>query len=454
VRLTLGFAVVMAVLLLAGGLYIHTRVASDLDASINRALHTRTADLAALVSQADTGLRDSKPAAPVGGLTDFAQVLTSRGKIFDASPGLPNRPLLSTAELAAARTHQVLLERASIPGLNAPVRLLAEPVSAQGKQLVIIAGASLTERANALDGLRRVMLTGGPFLLLLASVAGYGLAAMALRPVERMRRRAQGISTHGLSTRLPTNGSGDEIDRLATTLNQSLDRVEAGIEREQAFVADVSHELRTPLTVLRTQLEMIVQEHASTPASQRDVGSAIEEVDRLAKLADDLLLIARADRNELAAGGEPVPVGRLLERVGERMKLREKDRITVAAPERDLWIRGDEARLEQALLNLAENAIRHGGGRAQLEARSTNGRVELHVLDEGPGLPAGFAEHAFERFTQAEPGRSGPGAGLGLAIVRAIAEAHGGTAGVANRPSGGVDAWLAAPALRTADQER
>jgi signal transduction histidine kinase len=448
-RLTLAFALVMAVLLVGAGFYIYARVASDLDAGINRALNARVTDVAALVNQTDTGLRESANQGLSKPGTDFAQVLDRGAKIFDSTPGV--KPALSPAVVATAMTHTVAIERATVPGLNGYFRILAHPVKAQAKELVVVAGASLKARDAALTGLRQVMIVGGPALLVLASLLGYALAAMALRPVERMRRRAESISAHGLSTRLPTTGSRDEIDRLATTLNESLNRVEGAIVREQAFVADASHELRTPLTVLRTQLELIAEEHPQTTASEEDIRSAIEEVDRLAKLAEDLLLIARSDRDEVTLAGEPVPVGRLFERIGERMGLHAQDRLDVTMPEDDLWVRGDEARLEQALINLAENAIRHGGGRARLEAHATDGMVEMHVLDEGPGFPAGFVDRAFERFTQAVPGRSGDGAGLGLAIVRVIAEAHGGTAGVANRPTGGADAWITAPALVTAD---
>jgi signal transduction histidine kinase len=445
IRLTAGFAIVMAVLLTAAGFYIYARVASDLDASIDRALRARTADVSALVQQADTGLSEAQSPGLVEAGADFAQVINAKGLVTDATPGFRGRPLLTGAELQRARQRTVLLDERELPGLESHVRLLAHPITTQEQRLVIVTGASLEDRNAALTRLRHVMLAGGPVILLLACLAGYGLAAMALRPVERMRRRAESISTHQLHTRLPRSGSGDELDRLATTLNEGLDRLEAGIARQHDFVADASHELRTPLTVLRTQLDLIASEEPTPPLLQQEIASAIEEVDRLARLADDLLLLARSDRDELTLAAEPIELGRVLARVAERMRRGDPGAIIARPLDDELWARGDERRIEQAIENLAENALRHGAEPVVLAARERDGSAELHVLDEGPGLPSGFAETAFERFTQAHAGRTHQGAGLGLAIVRAIAEAHGGTAHVANRPEGGADAWISLP---------
>jgi two-component system OmpR family sensor kinase len=446
IRLTIGFALVMAVLLAGAGAYMYARVAADLDASIDRGLRARVADLSALVQQSDSGLRDAQGEGL--GQAEFAQIVDRRGRILDATAGLQHRSLLSTHALHAARTHQLWVRQATLPGLDGgTMRLLAVPVSAQDRRLIVVAAASLDERARALDRVKAVMLYGGPALLILASLAGYALAALALRPVERMRVRAEGIWTHGLHARLPRTGAHDELDRLAATLNRSLDRVQSGVEREQGFVADASHELRTPLTVLRAQLELLGSgPGVSTEDLRAEIDSAIEEVDRLAELANNLLLLARADRGELELAAEPLLVGPVLERVGHRMDLLDRGTIEVVEPDAQLWVRGSEPRIEQALLNLVDNALRHGNGSVRIEARRAGDDVELHVVDDGPGFPEGFAASAFDRFTRGERGRSGDGAGLGLAIVRAIAEAHGGHAGAINRPGGGTDVWFSLPA--------
>jgi signal transduction histidine kinase len=451
IRLTVGFAAVMAVLLAGAGAYMHSRVAADLNTGIDGALRARVADLTALVEQSESGLRDAR--AEGIEQTDFAQVVDRHGRVFDATAGLRRHVLLDGRALRTARTKFLWIDHAHVPGLPGPARLLAAPVSAQDRHLIVIAGASLAARDRALDRVTGVMLVGGPALLLLASLAGYALAALALRPVERMRVRAEGIWTHGLHSRLPRTGARDELDRLAATLNESLDRVESGVQREQGFVADASHELRTPLTVLRAELELLGSgPEVSTEELRAEITSAIEEVDRLAELADDLLLLARADGAELEVSAEPIRVGPVLERIGRRLAVLDTGTIEVVEPDPELWVRASEPRLEQALLNIAENALRHGNGWARIEAHRAGDDVEVHVLDDGPGFPGGFAGSAFDRFSRGERARTGDGAGLGLAIVRAIAEAHGGRAGAANRPGAGADVWLSLPAVEVSAQ--
>jgi signal transduction histidine kinase len=437
------FAFVMAVLLAGAGVYMHARVKRDLNAGVDRGLRARVVDLRTLLDQSDSGLRDARSEGI--GEADFAQALNTKGQVLDATAPL-RKPLLTGAALRAARTHTVLIDRIHIPGVPGPVRLLAKPVKAQDRRLIVVAGASLTATDRAVSRVTAIMVVGGPVLLILASLAGYALAALALRPVERMRVRAEGIWTHGLHQRLPRTGAHDELDRLAATLNESLDRVEAGVEHEHGFVADASHELRTPLTVLRAQLELL-GDGSSVSADQlrRELASALEEVDRLAALADQMLLLARADRGELDVHPEPVAAAPLLDRLARRAALLDAGVVEVPEADPELWFSGSEARVEQALLNLIENALRHGNGWARVEARAAGDDVQFHVLDEGPGFPAGFAESAFDRFSRGERARSGDGAGLGLAIVRAIAEAHGGHAGAANRPTGGADVWLSVP---------
>jgi signal transduction histidine kinase len=450
VRLTVAFVLVMAVLLAGAGYYMHARVNTDLSASVNRGLRARVVDLRTLLEQSDSGLRDARSEGI--GQADFAQVLTVKGRVLDSTTAV-RKPLLTGATLRAARTRMVWIDHVRIPGVPGDFRLLAKPVHAQDRRLIVVAGASLAAADSAVSRVTAIMLVGGPVLLLLASLAGYALAALALRPVERMRRRAEGIWTHGLHERLPRTGAHDELDRLAATLNESLERVEAGVDREHGFVADASHELRTPLTVLRAQLELLGDgSSVSADELRREITSALEEVDRLSELADQMLLLARADRGELDVHAEPVAVAPLLERLARRTALLDAGEVEVPAADPELWFSGSETQVEQALLNLVDNALRHGGGWARLEARSAGDEVELHVLDDGPGFADGFAESAFDRFSRGERARSGAGAGLGLSIVRAIAQAHGGRAAAANRPTHGADVWLSVPRAAAAGQ--
>jgi two-component system OmpR family sensor kinase len=430
VRLTLVFAVALAVVLAASGLALEHRLTTSLDRTIDQGLRARAADVAALVQQAD--LQDS-PAAN-GGLT---QVLDARGRIFDATPPLRRSRVLTQAQLRRAWSGPVLVQRTRI-GADA-TRLLATPVRAQDQRLVVVVGAPLAARDQALADLRQELLVGGPIALLLASLLGYLVAGAALRPVERMRARAADISTRDLSERLPVPPARDEIGALGATLNSLLDRVETAMQRERRFVADASHELRTPLALLRVEIELALEAPRKDGELRDALRSVGEETDRLSQLAEDLLLLARLDDGHLRLRPEPIEVASLLEGVATRFGRRASDAgRTIEWDGAGLRIDGDRLRLEQALGNLVENALRHGGGTIRLFGVEEDGMVELHVTDEGPGFSASFSARAFERFSRADEARSGAGAGLGLAIVRAVAEAHGGVAAVGER----ADVWV------------
>jgi signal transduction histidine kinase len=219
------------------------------------------------------------------------------------------------------------------------------------------------------------------------------------------------------------------------------------VQRERTLVSDASHELRTPLAVLRTELELIGRERPTGTALQLAIGSAIEETDRLGLLADDLLLLARADDHRLALSRERLSTSGLLQHAADRARkhpLAAGKQITVDGPD-DAEVLADPTRAAQATDNLVTNALRHANSSIQLTAHRQGGFVELHVTDDGPGFPADFLPHAFERFSRADSARTEEGAGLGLAIVSAIVEGHGGQAHAVNVPSGGADVWITLP---------
>jgi signal transduction histidine kinase len=433
-RLTLAFTAVMAVVLAATGLFLYTRLESALDRTINQGLRSRAAVVTALAQQSDTGLREANQPGLGGGL---AQVLDRRGTVIDSTPGLARRPLVSPSRLGFSAR--------SVGGER--MRVLAVPVNAQDKKLVVVVGASLEPRTSALADLRQQLLLGGPIALLLASVAGYLLAAAALRPVERMSERAVTISAASLGRRLPVPRAQDEISRLGRRLNEMLARLESALERERGLVANASHELRTPLALMKTEIELALAEPESAPELAAALRSAAEETDRLSQLTDDLLLLARIDSGTLPLRRAQVPVRQLLDAVATRFGRRAADagrEITVIA-DPDLQALADRRRLEQALSNLVENALRYGAGTVRLEATQLDGSLLLHVRDQGAGFPPAFLPRAFDRFSRSDGARGPTGTGLGLAIVAAIAGAHGGTAEAKNSPGGGADVTLALP---------
>jgi two-component system OmpR family sensor kinase len=446
IRLTLAFTLVLAVVFAATGLFLYLRLASGLDRAINQGLRTRSADVEALVRQSDSGLREGRNARADSG---FAQVIDSRGRVVDATPGIIRSPLLAAEQLRRSRDHASFFARKIG---DEHVRLLALPVTAQGQRLVIVVGASLEPRAETLLDLRRQLLIGGPVALVLASLAGYLLAAAALRPVERMSERAATISAASPGRRLPVPPADDEIARLGRRLNEMLARLEGALERERTLVSSASHELRTPLSLMKTEIELALDEPESAPALAAALRSAAVETDRLSQLTDDLLLLARADSGELPLRRSDLPAAELLRTMATRYERRAREAswtIEVVSPPA-LVVRGDRRRLEQALANLVENSLRHGDGAIRLEASEQDGALELRVGDAGAGFPSTFVAHAFDRFSRADEARAKPGVGLGLAIVAAIAQAHGGTATASNRSKGGAEVALKLPPRATA----
>lgn len=444
VRITLAFAGVMAVVLGAVGLFLYLRLEAQLNESIDQGLRSRAGDVSALVRESGTGLGGQDQVSLVEEEESFAQVLTTDGQVVDSTPLLGGQPLLSATDLQRVTGGTTFFERGGLPGVDGSARLLATPVDAQGRPLVAVVGSALEDRNDALGNLAALLLIGGPVALLLASLAGYGVATAALRPVESMRRGAAAISSSGPDERLPVPVARDELSRLGNTLNQMLDRLEAALERERRFVDDASHELRTPLALHKTELELALRYGASESELRGAIGSAIEEIDRLIQLAEDLLVVARSEKGRLALNLEPVSVRDLLETVRERFHARaaKLNRPLVVESVDDLVVEGDRLRLEQALTSIVDNALRYGRGEVRMWVRERYGKVALHVSDGGPGFPAEFIGRAFERFSRAEAARSRGGSGLGLAIVETIAHAHHGRAGAANGPDGGADVWI------------
>ena len=379
-QITLAFAGALALVLLAVGAIVYLRFESELTEAVDAGLQTRAAEVVSL-------RRSGTDLGATRGLDDeegFAQVLAPDGRVLDATPGAA-RVGVTAAELRRA---PVLLERDAGTIDGEPARLLAVP---DGSGFVVV-GASLDDRQESLAALLALMAAGFGVTLLLASAAGYWVAGIAQRLTRLERARA--------------------AERAA-------------VARERRFIADASHELRTPLTNLKSELDVARQRERTADELRAALDSAHEEADRLAALADALLVLARADEGELRIAREPLELRGLLDDVARRCG--DAREIHVDAPP-GLVVDADRDALERALANLVDNAVVHGGGRIDLSASGGAGAVRIAVRDHGGGFPPGFADRAFERFARADAGRSGGGTGLGLAIVDVIARAHGGSA--------------------------
>jgi heavy metal sensor kinase len=450
VRITIAFALAMAAVLTGSGLFLYLRLSSHLTVALDRDLRLRAHDLAALVAQPHASLRTDGSTPLVEHGESYAQLIAANGRVLDATSPLGKTSLVSAQTLRAARRGPLYVERSSVPGLDEPSRILVTVASEKRGSPVLAVGVTLQDRAETLASFRDELLIAGPIALLLASGLGYVLAGLSLRQVESMRRRASEITAATPGERLPVPRTGDELQRLGETLNEMLDRLESALERERDFVADAGHELRTPLALLRTELELALR-HAETVAELRDaVRSSSLEAERLSQLAEDLLLIARADRGRLPLTMEAVDVDALLASIASRFDWRAAEAGKAVRPTAasGLSIEGDRLRLEQAVANLVDNALRYGGADIRLHAAAIDGRVELHVRDDGAGFPPELLDRAFERFARGDPSRAGGGSGLGLSIVQTIAESHGGSAAVANARPSGADAWVSIPTRR------
>jgi signal transduction histidine kinase len=435
----------MVLVLAAAGAFVYVQLRADLTESIDTTLRSRIDDLAASVQRSGNRPPELAPGTGIDPEEGFTQLIGANGELVDRAGGA-SRPALTPDETREASPEPRIRER-RVPGIEGTTRMLDRRVSAGSTSYVVVVGSTLEERGETLSGVITSFAIGGPIAVLVASGLGYMLASAGLAPVEAMRRRAERVSLSRAGERLPLPGAQDEIRRLGETLNDMLGRLESSFERERRFVADASHELRTPLSVLKTELESALRRAGDDPERRESLLAALEETDHLAQLADDLLLLAQAGEGRLSVKRAEVNLGELLEQARDRFADRARERrreIRVDAPAA-LVAELDPLRLRQALGNLVDNALRYGEGDIALTARRDGDGIEIEVADHGQGFPSELAARAFERFARGDEGRTRGGSGLGLAIVRAIAEAHGGTAAIASRDRPGATVTMRLP---------
>jgi hypothetical protein len=449
VRLALAFAFATFVFAVVGGLAFQASFRSGLEHSLEPGLRGQ---FRALVDNVRRGLgTGATPDDPVvvAGDDRAVQILDRAGNVLVTDREAGAVRLVPGSIARAARSDRVFAN-VVVERDGEPFRVLAARIPGDADGRVGVVGTSLEPTDDAVARMEAGLMIGGAGAVVLAGLGGWLVAGAALRPVEQMRRTASEISEHDPTARLPVPRTRDEIAALATTMNGLLERLQGTLARQREFVADASHELRTPLGILRTEFELASRpgRHAAELADA--IHHATREVDRLAHLVEDLLLLARSD-DGTRPPTEDTPMTPLLEDVViEALPL-------AAAHGVELRLDGDPqlrapaapALIHQAVVNLVTNAIRYSptGGTVTVVAKLAGGRIVVSVLDDGPGFPADFLPEAFERFRRADPSRErdGGGTGLGLAIVRAVVHAHGGTAVAANRPEGGAVVTLSIP---------
>jgi heavy metal sensor kinase len=279
---------------------------------------------------------------------------------------------------------------------------------------------------------------GLPIMIVVAVSGGYLLVKRTLAPVERIASKAELITHHNLAERLPVARSGDELERLAISLNHMISRIDEAFQQSKRFVADASHELRTPLTVLRSELESLAHNPPPESDPYERLGSLLQPVERLSKTVERLFALSRLDAGEAQTEWIEIDLGELVATTADQMLLLAADKgitVTCEAQGRVL-VSGDRSRLKQVVVNLLDNAIKYtpANGAVHLQVTAAEGRAVLSVEDSGVGIPAEALPHVFERFYRVDTTRSDDtgGAGLGLAIVKTICDAHGAAVRVAS----------------------
>jgi two-component system OmpR family sensor kinase len=442
-RLTVWLVAMLAILLVALGGFLVVRSREGLVAGLDESLSTRASQIALGLRHGCEGeFRDLNNTAltglPQG--ESGAQLLGPGGSLQETSgDALGSAPLLSPEQVTAVRGGQTLRMTAPVGADAESFRMLAvaSPTACEG---AIVVATSTGQIDRSIRELLIQLAIGGPVVLVIAGVGTWLLARRALEPVGRMTREAGAIGIDRIDERIDVPPTSDEVQRLALTLNEMLDRLEDGVEDKRRFVADASHELRTPLAVMQAELDVDLRATDLTPEARTALESVREEVARMTSIVDDLLTLARVDAGSLELLRTPVDLAELAGGVADKSDVLARTKhVRIDHDGSHADVLGDHDRLEQVLTNLVSNAIRHApdGGSVQLHTWTRNGAAGCSVTDDGPGVAPEIADHVFDRFVRGDPARaSGAGSGLGLSICREIVEAHGGRIWVDMGPGG------------------
>ena len=476
-RLTAWYALLLALVLVVLGFSVHELTEDRLREDVDHRLKKTATDIEVAVMRSDPkfGRHNGEPSLEGTNqqLDSFAargllvQVVSASDRVIVHSRYAPDRVLLAGSAPAGTTKSETRTIRVN----DVDVRVVRDPILLRddNRDHVAIGAILVGERLDPLYGtlrsLRRTLLSASVVGLALAIVGGWLLAGQALRPVDRVTATAATIaagdgSAASLATRLRVPDTGDEIARLSATFNAMLDRLHASFVAQQRFVADASHELRTPLTAIRGNVEVLARQVAAGRAgveASEDIEAALTDIgresQRMGRLIDDLLLLARTDAPAVGTHRpRPVRLDDLArEAVRSAAALATGQRLEVAAPH-PMTVDGDPDRLLQLLLILLENALRHtpAGNRVAVEVEpAVGGRARLVVRDEGEGIAPEHLPHLFDRFYRADGarGRATGGTGLGLAIARAIVRTHGGEIAVVSAPGQGSAFTVTLPAV-------
>jgi two-component system, OmpR family, sensor kinase len=426
-RLTLVFTLGAAAALALCLILLFGALDRQLGASLDADLRSRSADLSDAVRADDVGVVGRDP---------MAQLYATDGTVIAGSPALGDRRLMSVDEVRSLDGDAIVTIASPIPSPTGQVvRRLAQRVDAGH---VLSVGVSAAPLRDARQRLLVVLLVAAPILLGALATGGWLVLRAALRPVDALTREAAEISSLDADRRLPDVPGDDEIARLARTLDSMLARLRLAFERERAFVDDASHELRSPIAVLRGEIELALGAAGDAEEVEHSLRAALGEAERLSRLAEDLLLLAREGAGSLVLRSEPVDILDLAAVEADRLTPVLGLQIHVSGD--PAVVSGDPDRLRQVLANLVHNSAAAGATGVRVDVSLDTASATIQVADDGPGFPPPLLDAVFERFVRGDRARTprGSGAGLGLSIVRAVVTAHGGVVEARNgAPLGG-----------------
>jgi signal transduction histidine kinase len=429
--LAAGFVVAVASVL-AGGVLLVTARGILID-NVNTAANDRAGQVATALSTGDaaaltTALRPSPRERTV------VQVVSAAGRVTAASDAISGIPPIST--LRPGPGERVREQRRLAVGHNEPFRIVAAGVNTRSGLQTVLVAESLDTVDDGTEAIIAALLIGLPVLALVVGIATFLFVGRTLRPVEAMRRQAATITSKNLHARLPVPAADDEIAALASTMNTMLDRIEAASAAQRRFVADASHELRSPLATIHANIDLLGA--AELPASSaRPVARIHRESTRMARLVDDLLLLARVDDHALRLRQEEVDLDDLVYAERDRVAV-EHPQLAIEGSVAPVRVVGDSDQLHRVLRNLVDNATRHARHCVTIGLEADGGEGQVVVGNDGPAIEVGDRVRIFDRFVRLDDSRSrlGGGAGLGLPIARDIVVAHGGTLSVDDRTDG------------------
>lgn len=437
VRLTLWYVLLLGITLFGFSLYLFFEMRESLLQQIDRSLQVAAVQTLGRLDD-DTPTRFAPQLnndALTAGLTQSGlslRLVTTSGTTLDGYGGYQTLPGWAAQEPG----YVTLVQNEAI------WRVYSYPIQLRGEAVVIWLQAtqSLNGVYDTLDNLLTLMLIGLPVVLLAATVGGVFLADLSLRPVDRMTRTASAVGVNQLDRRINHQGPADELGRLAHTLDTMLDRLQTAFETERRFIADASHELRTPLTVVKGHIDVALSRSRTAEEYADTLATIRTENERLIRLVNSLLYLAKLDAAPLQATQETVDLCELLDLVADQMRVLATEKtVTLSCETPPLpKIAGNTDHLIRLFLNLLENAIKYTppGGTITLAATHRAGLIHVSIGDTGPGIPAEHLPHLFERFYRVKDG-STHGTGLGLAIAHSIAREHGGDLSVTSEPGQG-----------------